>query len=443
MAVTTIGRLLFPKSSVQYQQVSDGLVLKERQAAVDQGGDILNPQTYSDLANQAAKAAMNSGLSANQRRDLHNKSLDYQARAMNLQNTQLKGFETSEIESWITEDINQLTYDVPGNPYLFARTAYDTYSIGIDGGKTGGEKVWPGLNGLIDSLRDLKTDTSSLSTTLQKWIDERSKYATIKNAFEKDNPQQLENYVLVYTPSVNGKVMRMEIVERTNMKGTDSNFKFSGLEDDGTTAKVVPALTATGLRIKLVDPNISSKEGKIVNFAGVQGKLTSKGGEAGQDIFELPSFNLNQIRKEPLHNLPPGSFAEDTTGKFYHVNQDGTFSPVANDYTFEQLGGKTKPIYQMNKQDEVNLKAGTIGQVLDLQTLPKEYKESIMADYEAQKAKQSGGFWGAAKKMIGVGVPGIPSLGFSLWPQKAPATKVPTEQEMIQQRTKRIISGQY
>jgi hypothetical protein len=436
--VINVSKLLTPRGSQQYQAISDYLTMLERQSEIDQGGGIFNPQTYLDLANKAMQASRASGLNANQKRDLYNKALLYQVKALDLQKDKLKNFDTKEIESWLNEDINQLAYEVPGDPYRFAKMAYEAYTTAIDGGKTeSGE--WPGLNKVIELLRDSHTDVSGLVKVLDKWVEERSMYADIKNAFEK-NPERLENYVVVYTPSRDGRVMSMEIRRKTDMsepKGIDSNLKFT---KDG-----IGSYESTGLRIRFVDPQITTKEGKFVNFAGVTGKLTPKGGEAGQDIFVLPEFKPSDVKKEPIHNLPPGTFLKDTTGKYYYVRKDGVFAPIANEYTLEQLGVKSKPVYQMTKQDEVNLKAATIGNPIDLQArseIYEEYKNSAMKEYEELTAK-SRGFLGTIKKMVGIGTPGLPSFGIFPWTQKTPAPKIPTEEEAIQQRTQQILRGEY
>jgi len=448
MAVFNFTPILFPSATKIYSELSDDLTRRERQAIIDQEGDIYSPSTYYGLADLALSYSQKVR-DENQRRDLYNKSLYYYQKALDTEKKRKKDIDAGDLKYLIEEDLRELSFDIPNNPLVFADQAAEAYDRAISGAGD-----WQGLVSLINDLEGVYVDTTSLRNVLTDFIEERDKYVDIRDSFYTGDLTRLENYVVNYTPLLNGKIGAMKIMRRTDANtGVRSNLKYT--LDEAGNPRIISEETGNGLPIYFKDPNfVDNQTGqKFLNFGNLAGnnKLVYDTFRTQYRSEFTHLLDVNEIRHEPFHSIPVGYFAKDTKGKLYYVNPDRTLSPIADDYSFRKLGGTEDKVFEMTKTDELNTKMGAIGPRIKFHTSPKlqQYqKEAIWAEYEAEKAKKEAGLLGVMFRPFGYR-PAVPRAPYEERIRAVeehfappPGIKPPTEKEAVEERTEKIIKAE-
>jgi len=374
--------ILFPKPKKDdvYDMLKDLLQIKEKQFAIDEGGEINNPASYDPLIAQYEKIVNNPTIDANDRRDAQKIINDLTIKKLKADLDKKKDLDADDLKQSITQDLRELEFEFPGNPISYSTGAMMKYNDLLYG-----TSEREGLNQLIDILKSNYIDTSSLESYRDESLEELSKYSDIVDAYETGDMTRLSEYAVVYTP-YGGKVKAMKIIFRGDTDPSHSqktNMRFS--RDVAGNLVITPDVgEASGMQVYFVRAN--AQMGDKYQFANSEFKY----GVIGWETKDSAAFDYKKIKHAPLHSLPSGSFIKTSNDKLYYVNRDRSFFPVQEQHK-EELGFSEDKVYNLSPDEEMNILPGAI----DHSTFP------IIERYNREASKSDFNYWQAFEKELG------------------------------------------
>jgi len=342
--------ILFPKPKKDelYDMLKDLLDVKEREMAIEQGGEIFNPASYNLLIKQWEQIANDPTISENRRRDARKKIKDLEIKQIKTELDRKKEIDSGDLRQSIEQDLRELEFEFPENPIAYATGALNKYQDVLYGTD---DKM--GLYDLIDVLQNHYVDTTQLESFKMEAEEELNKYADILDAYERGDMSRLNEYAVLYTPHA-GRTKAMRIIHKGSTDPSHSqptNLKFSR----GTAGNLLTVSDENdGLQIYLIRANAIAGDKYI--FGNSEFEYEGMGGRWVVSKPEL--FDFKRIKHSPLHALPSGNFVKDSKGRLFYVNQDRTFSPIKNEKWKEELGFQEDKVYHLSPSEEINTLPG-------------------------------------------------------------------------------------
>jgi len=387
-------QILFPKSEKTrtgdtYDRVKDLIEIKQRERAITEGGEIQNPASLDEFIQMYENMENDPSLSANQRREAKKSRLKLQQNQIKIWLAKKKKIKKSGIEWQLTQDLRDLEFASPEDPWTYTIEATNRIEDILKGTN---DKV--GLNDVLNTLQTHNVDT----TALEKYrdvleFDELEKFSRINRAFATGNLDSLEDYAVFYTP-LGGKVGRMEVIDTNQVRREymqKTNLKFSVAEGK---LIVVPS-NQKGLPIYFIKANAST--GDRYNFAGSEFNFTSG---IGFETKNPERFDYQKIRHATIGDVEPGKFVKNSKGQLFYVNRDMTYSPIKRDIYKDELNFKEENVYHLSPLEELNTLPGAIEHKLPLPILEKWNREAETAKFNYWQAFKEE-LPGATKKVLG------------------------------------------
>jgi len=381
--------ILFPrakKTDDLYDMLTDLIYIKRREKAIIEGGEIQNPASLDEFIQMYEDMEKDPSLSAGQRREATKSGLKLQQEQIKIWLDKKKQIDKSGIEWQLTQDLRDIEFTSPEDPWTYAILAASKIEDMLKG-----TDDREGLNDVLNTLQSYDVDT----TTLEKYrntleSDELEKFSRIDRAFKEaageETPAEkkekaldsLEDYAILYTP-LSGKAGRMEIIDanqfrREHMQKT--NLKFSVIEGKLIT---VPS-DQKGLPIYFIKANAAT--GDKYNFAGLEFDFTEG---IGFRTENPERFDYQKIRHATIGDVKPKKFVEDNKGQLFYVNQDWTYSPVKNPRFLEELGYQEDKVYHLSPLERLNTLPGAIEHRIPLPILERWNSEDETAKFDYWK----------------------------------------------------------
>jgi len=380
--------ILFPKPKKDdvYDMLKDLLQIKEKQFAIDEGGEINNPSSYDPLIKEYEAIVNDPSIRANDRRDAQKQLNNLMIKKLKTDLDKKKQIDAGDLKQMVNQDLRELEFEFPGNPIAYATGAMMKYKDVLYG-----TAEREGLNQLIDIFEHNAIDTTSLREYQLVCQEELSKFSDIMDAYETGDMNRLSEYAVVYTPYA-GKVKAMQIIFRGDTDPNHSQPTDLRYSRDVAGNLVVAPDTGKpdGMQIYFVRANAAM--GDKYNF----GNSSFVYGVTGWETKDAAAFDYGKIKHAPLHSLPSGSFVRDSKDKLYYVNRDRSFYPVRDIYK-EELNFSEDKVYNLSPDEEINILPGAI----DHTTFPvfeRYSREEIQGDVNFWQSMKEG--WTPATKKV-------------------------------------------
>ncbi len=404
--------ILFPKPKQDdvYDMLKDLLQIKEKQFAIDEGGQINNPASYNPLIKEYEAIVNDPAISADDRRDAQKQLDSLKIKQLKSDLDQKKRLDVGDWKQMVNQDLRELEFEFPGNPIAYSQGAMTKYNDVLYG-----TAEREGLGQLIDIFEHNAVDSTNLKEYQVVCQEELSKYSDIVGAYEmfgsskkEDRAEALKRlgeYAVVYTPYT-GKVKAMKIIFKGDTDPSYSqktNLRFSPYitEDEKLALKTVSE-SQGGMQVYFIRANATM--GDKYSFGNSSFVYGINGWETGDSA----TFDYKKIKHVPLHSIPSGSFVRDSKEKLYYVNRDRSFYPVQEKYK-EELGFSEDKVYNLSPDEEINFLPGAI----DRTTFPvfeRYNREVSMSDFNYSQAfKEELG--PAARKVAGAADIGLAKAG--------------------------------
>jgi len=370
--------ILFPrakKTDDLYDMLTDILDIKQREMAIDQGGEIFNPGSYDVLIKGYEAIINDSTISENKKRDAQKKLLDLEKKKIKTELDRKKDIDTGDLKQSVEQDLRELEFEFPENPIAYSVGALTKFQDILYG-----TEDRDGLYDLIDILQHHYVDTTTLEDLKIQYESELTKYAEIVDAFERGDTSLLSEYAVVYTPH-QGKVKTMRIIARGEVDPSYSqptNLKFA--RDKAGNLAIVP-IDQTGMQIYFIRANAMS--GDKYFFGNNEFDYTNG---LGWETKKPELFDYRRIKHAPLHSIPTGNFVKDSKDRLFYVNQDRSFSPVKNPRFKDELEYQEDKVYHLSPIEELNVLPGAIEHKLPLPILERWNREAETAKFDYWKA---------------------------------------------------------
>lgn len=367
--------ILFPKPKKDniYDMLKKLSDIKEREVAIEQGGDI-NAETYQTFADDWDKISNDPNLSSDKRLNAKKIARDYELKSIKAALTQVKDLDEKGMDWMLTQDLRNVEFSLPENPYAFAQEAQIQIKRFLEG-----EGDEDGLNQRIETLREYGDERGVRK--LEEYRDklefeELDKYARIQTGFEEKDYDLLSRYAIVYSPFYKGKTKNVRIVELSSTSPKErTNLKFLIDEDDNPITSAEQGMT-------MCFDGIIPSSGEKVNFAGIEFDYL---GEMGFTTSNPESFDYQRIKHSTVGDAKAGMFVEDSHNKLFYVNKDLTYSPIKREEWKEELGFSEDKVYKLSPREELNTLPGAISS-LPMPILERYNREAEMSDFNYWEA---------------------------------------------------------
>lgn len=382
MPTFNLSPILFPKPKKDdvYDMLKDLLQIKEKQFAIDEGGEINNPASYDPLIKQYEAIINDPSIDADDRRDAEKQMNSLIINKLKTDLDQKKRLDAGDLKQMVTQDLRELEFEFPGNPIAFSTGAMMKYNDVLYG-----TSEREGLNQLIEILKSNYVDTTSLENYRDECIEELNKYSDIMDAYEVGDMSRLSEYAVVYTPYA-GKVKAMSIIFKgtTDPSHSQKTNMIYSRDLAGNLAMIPSDGDANGMQVYFVRANATM--GDRYNF----GNSEFNYGVTGWETKDAATFDYRKIKHAPLHSLPSGSFVRDSKDKLFYVNRDKSFYPVQEKFK-EELGFAEDKVYNLSPDEELNVLPGAI----DHTTFP------VIERYNREASMNDFNFWQTFKEELG------------------------------------------
>ena len=373
MPTFNLSPILFPKRKEEdiynYDLLKDLIDIGIRQRAIDEGGELRNPDSLDEFINQYRAMENNPQLSGAQRIKATKARLALEQQQVKLWLDKKKEMDEKGIDWMLTQDLREVEFALPENPYAYAMEAQIQIGRLLDG-----TAKQEGLNDVLIALKAADVNTVRLEEYRNKLENEElNKYARIQRAFEEKDPSLLSEYAVIYTP-FNNKVGAMEIINVGTIRRSymhKTNLKFS-VDEAGKLVTV--SGDQLGMPIYFIRANAST--GDKYSFAGLEFDYTEG---LGFETKKPKLFDWQNIKHTTIGEVPPGKFVRDSKKNLYYVNQDWTYSPVKNESFKEELGFQEDKVYNLNPVEELNVLPGAIEYRFPLPIRERYDRETEMA----------------------------------------------------------------
>jgi len=331
---------------------------------------------------------------------------------------------SADIEKFIQQKLNDAGHLFVNDVFSYTEAARGIY-----------RKAFNDMSKILDSIpsRDYGnyTDLDKFEKLIKQYQDKAQELTEMSNVMKGGDSEKLKYYGVFYNTTPNG-VMNMSVGSSANQP--------SG-------AKPTNIKTQEGLPVYLIDPKpLETGPMKKAIFGGKE--FTYLGATGTFQVGNPDEFNWDDVKKRNVATgLSWGDFAEDSTGNRYFVTENGNLAPVDKD-VFRELGGTDEKLYKMSSWEEQNNLPNLLTNPITPMRpqLKSALEEEIFGLYDLAKAREKAKFtspsfwfpWVEPKVPVEPFVQQLTQLRMGV-----KRFLPPTQKESIQQRTHKIIRGEF